>query len=162
MKYALIDNDGELHIKDGEYRAEVGPEGPAAVNIPPMTWAPVPWFRGWVNDCGLVPGFEETYPRNLIGGLVLISMGAGAQPYAGPVVITGWDLRGHGDGPETRDLGDDQIAMIREIHADARRAMAGEAGESLDSARAVAEWMRSAPAPGINIISGADFLGGGR
>jgi hypothetical protein len=55
-----------------------------------------------------------------------------------------------------------QIAVIREIHDDARRALAGEHGLGFPGARAIAEEMRTAPTPTLTIrtVDIGDFLGG--
>lgn len=154
MRYALITADGRLHIKDADWpaiRAEVGPEGPAGVVIPPIAPIPNPWFRGWVNDCGHAR--PEVYSRNAIGSLVLIGLGAAVQPYTGPVVITGWDPNPYAEGPETRGLDDVQAALIGWIHQDAIGALDGKPGAEFESARAVAEWVRTCPAPTLTISS---------
>ncbi|WP_433233884.1 hypothetical protein [Actinomadura nitritigenes] len=82
--YALITTDGGLSVRSGDWRAEIGPEGSNQVRLHPARRA-----SGWVNDVGLL--FPECYPRNVVGTIALICMGAAPQPYAGPVVITGWD-----------------------------------------------------------------------
>ncbi|MFD0852378.1 hypothetical protein ACFQ07_09095, partial [Actinomadura adrarensis] len=80
--YALITVDGALEFRKGnDWRDQLGPEGRARVR----TDEPL---AGFVNDCGLL--FPEKYPRNVVGSLVLVALGAPIQPYAGPVVITGW------------------------------------------------------------------------
>ncbi|MFG3439881.1 hypothetical protein ACGF0J_21760 [Nonomuraea sp. NPDC047897] len=150
MRYALIDNDDELHIKDGDWRAELGPEGPAQVRLP--SFGAIPVWSGWVNDDGHRLGL----PRNLVGGLVLTGLGASVWPYAGPIAITGWDL--HGLPTEVCDLDDDQITTIRDCHTDARAAMAGAPGLRFRRAREVAEKMRTAPTPSLTIMSGAELL----
>lgn len=157
MKYALIDNDGELHIKEGSYqeaRAEVGSEGWDQVRLA-RTEGYAAW-AGWVNGDGHRLGL----PRNIVGGLVLTGMGAAIMPYAGPIVLTGWNP--HGMPNEVCGLDDLQADVIREIHDDARRALAGEHGLGFPGARAIAEEMRTAPTPTITIrtINVGDFLGG--
>lgn len=159
MRYALIGNDGELHVKDGSYqeaRAEVGPEGWAQVRLA-RTHGYAAW-SGWVNDVG--HQLPDRCPRNIIGGLVLTGMGAATKPYAGPVVLTGWNP--HGMPNEVCGLDDLQADVIREIHDDARRALAGEHGLGFPGARAIAEEMRTAPTPTVTIrtINIGDFLGG--
>ncbi|MEV8635191.1 hypothetical protein AB0395_26390 [Streptosporangium sp. NPDC051023] len=159
MRYALITTDGELHVKDANWpgiRAEVGPEGPAGVALPPVMPIAAPWFRGWVNDVGHTR--PEVYPRNVIGSLVLIGLGAATWPYAGPVVITGWDPNPYTDGPETRGLDDVQAEVIDAIHQDAADALAGKAGEVFEIARTVAEWVRTCPTPALTV----SFPAGGR
>lgn len=154
MRYALIDNDGELHIKNADWstiRTEVGPEGPAQVRIAPIL-TPAQ-FRGWVNDCGHL--FPDRYPRNIVGSLVLMMLGAAEQPYAGPVVLTGWDPP---PGIEMCDLTDHQIQGLRGVYQDVRAALAGESGEGFDAIREVAEWVRTCPTPTMT-ISTSPFAG---
>lgn len=81
--YALITPGGELSFASGDWRAPIGPEGANRVRLDADYGA-----AGWVNDVGLL--FPERYPRNVVGSIALVCMGATAQPYAGPVVITGW------------------------------------------------------------------------
>lgn len=155
MRYLLIDNDGDLHVKDAawsEIRAEVGPEGPSGVTIPPHYGWPDTWLRGWVNDVGLLK--PETYPRNVVGSLVLTGCGAALHPYPGPVVITGFDQRTR----DVCDLDDELIRTVTEIHADARAAVAGEPGPLYDNAREIAEHVRTCPTPGIRILSADDLF----
>jgi hypothetical protein len=157
VRYALIDNEGELSVGDGTYeqvRAEVGPEGWDYVRLPETDGYPM--WSGWVNGDGHRLGL----PRNILGGLVLTGMGATVMPYAGPVVLTGWNP--HGVPNEACGLDGLQTAVIRDIHNDARRALAGETGLGYPAARAIAQEMRTAPTPTITIrtISIGDFLGG--
>lgn len=84
--YALITPDGELSLKDGDHRPDIGPEGSNQVRLHPDYGA-----TGWVNDVGLL--YPEWFPRNVVGSIALICMGAHPQPYAGPIVITGWHPR---------------------------------------------------------------------
>lgn len=70
-------------FKDGDHRPDIGPEGSNQVRLDPQFGA-----SGWVNDVGLL--FPERFPRNVVGSVALICMGATPQPYAGPVVVTGW------------------------------------------------------------------------
>lgn len=156
IRYALIDSDGELHVKDGSYqeaRAEVGPEGWDRVRLLPPPGHARDW-AGWINDDGHRLGL----PRNIIGGLVLNGLGATVLPYPGPVVITGWEYPGQ--PTEVTSLCVHQERAIREIHAEARRALDGAAaGGWADDARAIAEWMRTAPVPTLIVRRVEDVLG---
>lgn len=120
--FAVIQPDGALTIDERPVTMElveeaVGPEG---------------WNRaypradcrmvGWLNDCGLL--MPEKYPRNEVGGAVLAAMGAPQQPYAGPVVITGYDHGGSGGWP--LDLDELRVQAQRALHAAVRSALAGE------------------------------------
>ncbi|GII88222.1 hypothetical protein Ssi03_62120 [Sphaerisporangium siamense] len=172
MRYALIDNDGELHVKDAAWpdiARELGEHGTAAVRLAQAT--PLRGFRGHVSDCGLA--MPDIYPRNVIGSLVLFSLEGGIQPYAGPVVITGFATL---PVPDVTGLDQDMLDLVRMAHSDVRRALAGNpepdpahadewkpgewrqwAGEQPE----LAELVRTGQAPGIRIIRGTDLLGGG-
>ncbi len=173
MKYALIDNDGDLHIKDGDWadiERELGTHGWDSVRLTQLS--PSEGFRGHVSDCGLV--LPDIYPRNPVGALVMFALGANIQPYAGPVVITGFAMP-RGDDPDVTGLGDDLLDLVRMAHADVRRALEGNSEAERPHEWTPAEWqewaaaqpelaemVRTAESPGIRIISGRDFLGGGR
>ncbi|MGR6922640.1 hypothetical protein ACU635_51015 [[Actinomadura] parvosata] len=150
-RYVLIDTDGELHVKIGGWRADLGQPGPARVTIPAL--GALPEWAGFVNDDGHRIGL----PRNLVGGLVLTGLGAGVMPYAGPIVITGWDP--HGMPIEVCDLTNPQITTIADCHTDARAALAGEPGPLYDAGRRLAEQMRTAPTPTVQILSADEFFG---
>jgi hypothetical protein len=149
MRYVLIDNDGELHVKTGNWRADVNSR-PGRVTLPTLGarggWA------GWVDDDSHPLGL----PLNMVGGLVLTGVGAAVMPYAGPVVITGWDV--HGQPSEVCGLDDDQIREIRDCHYDARAALDGQSGLLYDNAREVAEQMRTAPTPTVQVLSADEFF----
>jgi hypothetical protein len=149
-RHILIDNDGELHVTIGDWKAAVRPHAPGRVAIP--TLGALGEWAGWVNDDSHPLGL----PRNLVGGLVLTGLGAAVMPYAGPVIITGWTT--HGTPTEVCDLTEAQIATILDCHTDARAALAGEPGQLYDNARQVAEQMRTAPTPTITLLSGDEFF----
>jgi hypothetical protein len=150
MRYAIITPDGELTHHDGEldWDALVGPEGKARVNLPGLAVA------GWVNDCGL--RFPEKYPRTVVGSCVLAALGAMVQPYAGPVVFTGWN-------PDNTRLGLIEICSLPQpvgtldtVHGDVLKALAGQQPRRLseswaESMREIADHVRTAPTPGITI-----------
>ena len=155
MRYVVIADDGELHVKDGTYRqarAEVGPPGWDRIRLQPPDGDVCDW-AGWINGDGHVLGL----PRNLVGGLILIGLGAPIQPYPGPVVITGWDP--HGQPNEVAGLHDLQIEAIRQVHEAARQALDGDPEPWAQDARNVAEAMRTAPTPTITIRTLDEFLG---
>lgn len=108
MRYVLIGVDGSYQVPGGAERwlQDLGTQTPTLVPLAPMPNGLAP-VAGWIN-----PG-ETTL--NDIGGQVLVAMGATAQDYHGPIVITGWD-------PVTetaRGLNSDQAAVIQQHHADA-------------------------------------------
>ncbi|MEV0968478.1 hypothetical protein [Microtetraspora glauca] len=146
--YALITPEGDLTIGDQavDFRDLLGPEG--AARVPLRSYASVRGeWAGWVNDCSLLNGM----PHNVVGSLVLLGFGGVAQPYAGPVVLTGWEW---GYGSELRPLRVEQIDAIRALHADARRAADLDDSPSptpgwVVEARKVAAEIRAMPTPGI-------------
>ncbi|MDX3109705.1 hypothetical protein [Nonomuraea angiospora] len=150
-RHVIIDNDGELHVTIGDWKAAFRPHAPGRVTIP--TLGALGEWAGWVNDDCHPLGL----PRNLVGGLVLTGLGAAVMPYAGPVVITGRDP--HGMPTEVCDLTPSQITTIEDCHVDARAAMAGQPGPLYDRAREVAEMMRTAPTPTVTILSADEFFG---
>jgi hypothetical protein len=88
VEFVVIDTTEQgtwmLHDRDLDMRAELGEEGPARVRLRRDFAA-----AAWVNDMGHLR--PETYPRNVFGSCVLATLGAAPVPYAGPVLITGWD-----------------------------------------------------------------------
>ena len=86
MRYALIDEDGHLTLNTTSHYTKaldcVGPEGWNTIRLTAT-------LAAFVNDCGLI--LTDRYRRNPIGGTLLIALGAQTIPYAGPIVITGWD-----------------------------------------------------------------------
>lgn len=148
LAYAVIGDDGQLHIRDSSWRTEVGPEGPVRVALHP-SWR----MAGWVNDCGFVAG----YPRNVVGSVLLHTLGAAHQPYAGCVVITGWDPP---PGVEVQPLSGSAEISVAHLHANVRRALGMDDGditlppEWADAARELAELVRTAPTPKITVLGG--------
>jgi hypothetical protein len=144
--YVVIAADGALtHHQETptleRINTAVGPEGWARVKLG------YPVLSGFVNDCGLLA--PDLYARNPVGACVLARLGASQQPYAGPVVITGWDDNPHGDDLEIRPLGSHQASALGAIHRQVVAALEGtESGSELATGlRAYAEHVRSAPAP---------------
>jgi hypothetical protein len=85
ITYGVVGNDGQMiRIETGDWRSPIGPPGVDRVALHPVTRA-----SGWVNESGHHQ--PETHPRNLVGSILLYLLGAPCLPYAGPVVITGWD-----------------------------------------------------------------------
>lgn len=124
MRYVLIGNDGDLHVKEGSWpqiEAEVGPHGWAPVNLIQIT--PYEGFRGMVSDVGLLS--PEEYPRNIVGGLLLTAFQASFQPYAGPVVITGFRRPPYAE-PEEISLTSKQVQTLTDFHTAIRHALGGE------------------------------------
>ncbi|MFJ1581601.1 hypothetical protein [Streptomyces sp. NPDC088182] len=152
MTYALIAT-GELAFVEGkpDFEALLGPEGHARVRLHP-SFA----MAGWVNDCGLMR--PERYPRAVVGSCVLAAYGAAIQPYAGAVVITGWDASNTARGlPEICSLPIPEASLMS-VHADVRRALAASQTQDLSPSwavqiREIAEYVRTAPTPGLTITA---------
>lgn len=123
MKYIVIDEDGQLRQRtapryDVALR-DVGPEGHDRVGFPAAAALVGPEqvrLAGFVNDVGAQR--PSMYNRNLVGTCALATFGAHVRPYFGPVVFTGWDATS--SDVEIETLTDEQVAAIREVHADIR------------------------------------------
>lgn len=159
MTHALI-KDGEITFARGEWRPKVGPEGPSRVRLTPEAE-----MSGWVNDCGLV--LPDRYARNEVGGLVLACLGGPVQPYAGPVVITGWHQCAGGVASEV-DLGDREVSYLTLLVQDIGRALDGQpVSKELDgtdwaeSIRTIAKVIRTGEVPPIVIRTSGALRGFG-
>ena len=152
MKCLLITPGGELTRHDGnlDWASVVGPEGRCRVALVPGLDV-----GAYVNDVGL--RHQDRYPRNEIGSCLLVALGARIQPYAGTVVLVGWNaantLRGRSEIVSMRDCVADSIT---EVHGDVRRALAGDPPRELspswgEQMREVAEHVRTAPTPGLTL-----------
>jgi len=168
MRYLVVDPDGQLRQRtapryDVALR-EVGPEGWARV---PMHAAAGPenvHVAGFVNDCGFL--FPDRYLRNVVGTCLLVSVGGNVQPYAGPVVLTGWDPEPYSADPEVRSLSEDQVAALRRTHRDIRIVLGLDTGEP--SGHAVPHWRaaitkvaalaQDAPEPAIRVLTDDEAL----
>lgn len=169
MKYLVCGEDGQLDQRSApSYDValrDVGPEGWDRVRLhnAAALFGPEQDAAAFCNDCGLV--MPETYSRNVVGTCLLASLGANVQPYAGPIVLTGWDAMS--SGPEVRALTDEQIAVIRRIHGGIGVALGLAPDTSKPSAarrrwwaamRDVAEVARSGPVQGITMLHDDDAL----
>lgn len=164
IRYLLIDTDGVGSFgvqPDPGYTTSwldglVGPEG----------WDRMPLWRrmtGFVNDCG--HKLPDTYPRNMVGSVLLATFGAPLLPYAGPVVITGWDEQATARGDlEICTLTDLQVEDLTLGLTDVRRAMGMDNGPVSRGpnwatiVRAYAEQVRTAPTPTMRVLSGEDAI----
>jgi hypothetical protein len=152
MRYAIITPDGNLTHHDGDldWHTVIGPEGRARVRLDARTAT-----AGWVNDCGLFD--PKTYPRNPVGSCILYTLGAHIQPYAGPVVITGWNAANTARGLiEICDLPQNMRDALDDLHGDVLKALAGQTPRTYspswaEQTREIADHVRTAPTPGITI-----------
>lgn len=162
MSFVTIDVDGTFTVHAAAPTSETIREHVAGwwdmVRLP----YPVGRMRAFVNDDGHLVGL----PRNIVGSLLLIACGAGHQPYAGTIVITGWD-----DDTEIEPLDGPNLHVVQELHRDLTAALAGEPvdgdvpAEWPEAARSSAEVLKSVPKPAIRILSAEDavrFLMGDR
>jgi hypothetical protein len=102
-------------------------------------------------------------PRNLVGSLMLIACGAAEMPYAGPVVITGWVTSNEGD---ITDVDTRVLPVLAQMRACIAEALDGVDSYSCplctpqwrDGARAMANFVATAPAPGLAFLAGDDAL----
>lgn len=149
MSFLVVDVDGGLHIRDATptaetIRAEVGDMDQVRLDEPFRT------MRGWVNDTG----FRDDLPRNVVGSLMLMSCFGPEQPYAGPIVITGWHPFPSSTS-EIRPLTADLIKALRQLHGCITATLAGD--HSCDDCTKgwrgavleLAEVVRTAPTPEI-------------
>lgn len=149
MRYAVIAVDGALTHHDGhpDWGTVIGPEGKVRVRLPGASVA------GWVNDIGLLD--PTRYPRNVVGSCVLATLGAAVQPYAGPVVLTGWNPGNTARGLiEIEPLPEPEF--LDTVHGDVLKALAGQTPRDLspswaESMREIADHARTAPVPGITV-----------
>ncbi|MEI5520737.1 hypothetical protein WB388_08990 [Streptomyces brasiliscabiei] len=150
MRYAVIAADGELTHHDGllDWHKVIGPEGKARVHLHGLAVA------GWVNDCGLYD--PKAYPRNITGSCVLAALGASIQPYAGPVVFTGWNPDNTRRGLIEIEPLPKPVEHLDTVHGDVLKALAGQTPRAMSESwaeqiREIAEHARTAPTPGITI-----------
>jgi hypothetical protein len=148
LRYAVITPDGNLTHHDGPLAWDtlLGPEGRARVHLPGLAVA------GWVNDIGLL--YPERYPRNITGSCVLATLGANIQPYAGPVVFTGWNPANTARGLLEIQSLPQPVEHLDFAHGAVLKALAGQTPRELspswaEQIREIAEHVRTAPTPGI-------------
>ncbi|WP_435600805.1 hypothetical protein [Streptomyces sp. C10-9-1] len=149
MKHARIDPTfGGVSFRTDapDWDTLVGPEGKDHVRLDPSLG-----MAAWVNDVGL--RYPARYPRNVVGSCLLVAMGAALQPYAGPIVLTGWDP--HGTPTEICDLRMPEEA-IRRLHDRVRAALDHRPVPLADrhfaqAMRTAARHVRSAPTPTLSI-----------
>lgn len=151
--YALIDTDGAIHMRTGNFAREFGEDGPSQVNLS-ASQLPI---AGWVGDCSLI---TPDVPRNQVGAAVLCCLGAGVQPYAGPIVVTGFAVRSY--EADVCDLDRYTADYLPRLHQQVRIALGLDTDrlpENLpemwaERVREIAEIARSGGVPPIRIRSG--------
>lgn len=102
-------------------------------------------LMGWVDGDGHVKGL----PRNVVGSILLMALGAAQMPYAGPVVISGWH--------PVREIDPLAVAgeqVVRAVHARVRAALAGAVDDDgfADAVRETARELHAAPTPAMRVV----------
>jgi hypothetical protein len=153
VSYIVVRADGLLighdnNPTDGLIRAEVGYSD--RVPLPGQSWP----MQGFVPETGHVDGS----PRNRVGSVMLMVLGAAPMPYAGTVVITGWEPT----AGVVQPLPPAALDFVRQVHGCVRSALDGDPWPSCPlctdewraNVRAAAELVDTAPTPTLTIISG--------
>ncbi|MFJ2004730.1 hypothetical protein [Streptomyces chartreusis] len=148
MSYLVITPNGDLNPRLGEvnWPAVIGPEGRQRVPLRPGLAV-----AAYVNDCGL--RFPQKYPLNVVGSVLLAALDADMQPYAGAIVLVGWNAANTALGrTEIVPLNLMRAELIADVHADVRRALAGDPPRDMspswaEQMREVAEHVQSAVVP---------------
>lgn len=166
FQYFVVDTDGAYGIRESASREQflftdvdtvVGVGGAGRVQVGRDFM-----MAGYVNDCGLVAKLE----RNVVGGVLLAVLGAAKQPYAGPVVLVGWDPGATVLGElEVQSLLPVQIDAVWAIVSDIRIVLGMDAGRPVHddpvwaaNVREVAEHIRTGEAPVMRVVSGDDAV----
>lgn len=152
MSYLLLAPDGDpvRHRGEVDWPAAIGPEGRARVALMPSLAV-----AAYVNDCGF--HFPDRYPLNEAGSCLLGALGASPQPYHGNIVFVGWNAENTARGlVEIVPLAHGHANAVIEIHADVRRALAGDAPREMSPSwgehiRELAEHARTAPTPTLTV-----------
>lgn len=159
MSLIVVNTDGALVWHQGRPATlefidkTVGPEGHRKVHT---DWGVV----GWANDCALL--FPERYPVNVIGSLLLATMGAPQQHYAGDLVITGVDAGGF-----PQDLDRHITTTIHVMHHDITVAagvrdcvhLGATAPDWPEMIQRAAEHLRTPPDTTVTIMSAEQWFG---
>ncbi|MHC3474632.1 hypothetical protein ACYF6T_38885 [Streptomyces sp. 7R007] len=150
MRYAVITPAGELAHHDSQLHWDtvIGPEGKARIHLPRLTVA------GWANDVSLL--YPKRYPRNVVGSCVLAALGANVQPYAGPIVFTGWNPDNTARGLLEIEPLPQPVETLDTVHGDVLKALAGQTPRALSESwaeqmREIADHVRTAPTPGVTV-----------
>lgn len=104
MRHIVIAEDGALTVETSNPLAPYKEHGWNFVYTREH-----PCLRGFVSDRGFELAIN--YGRNPVGSVLLMCLGAGVQPYAGPVTITGWHAV-----KEVTALGDGGLDYVTHLH----------------------------------------------
>lgn len=153
MPYITIDVQGTATVHEGtptDERLRAAVEGGKE-----HVMGEVSNLAAHVNGDGFVLGL----PRNVVGSLTLWCLGMPEQPYAGMVVLTGWDRDGL--PTEVCDLAPAWVEGIPRMVLDIRIALGLDAGQPskyapqwwLDTVRREAVRVEQAPTPTLQIVT---------
>ncbi|WP_431976142.1 hypothetical protein [Micromonospora haikouensis] len=103
-------------------------------------------LAGWVDG----DGHPKRLSINVVGSVLLMALGAGHMPYAGPVVITGWD-----PDREVVPLPSGADIYVRAVHHRVQAALAGAVDDDgfADAVRETAEELRRAQRPTLTVVT---------
>lgn len=128
-------------------------------------------LAGWVSDVG--HSHPDRYPRNVVGSCLLASLGAAQQPYAGTIVITGWNADNTArDLVEVEPIDAVQIGKLASMFAAVQSALSspnaptpqGYPARWGSELRQFAELVRISDAPIMRLVSKEELMNwlGGR
>jgi hypothetical protein len=127
LRYLLVDTDGVASIGCQPItgiKALLGEHGTQRLYLELRLH-----MVAYIPDQGLL--MPQLYPRNVVGSVLLGSLGAPQQPYAGPVAVVGWDVHvgwvGRGDA-EAMTLTEGQADGLLALTSDIRRVLGMETG----------------------------------
>lgn len=149
VRYLLIAEDGTVDDRTAaDWWAALDDVGPEGFNRVQLTRD----LAAFVNDVGLV---LPKYRRNPVAGTLLHALGAPPIPYAGPVVLVGWDFELTYQGEsEVVSLTDLQAAAVGVLARWVQSIVVGSAAvPGVDAVQAAAEAVRTGDVPGITVTS---------
>ena len=150
VRYLLIDDDGTASYGYQPFagaRLLLG-DGPA-VRVPLLHET---HLVGYMGDNAL-----DMSPRNVVASVVLMTLGASVQPYAGPVIIAGWNPHpvwiGRGD-TDVRTLADEHLRILDKVVGEVRQVLGydspctvAESVRRYSAITARAQWVTTAVMP---------------
>lgn len=119
--FLSYDNDGVLRVHEQRPTRALAEELTAERGLNRIPIARGHRMIGWANDVGLL--MPERFNRNPVASCVLASLGAAKQPYAGPIVITGFLYDEWG---ELLDLNEHQRSEIENLDQAVRAVLANQ------------------------------------
>ena len=168
FQYFMVEPDGSADVRHcvslGQFMLTdldevVGVGGAGRVRLNPA-WM----LTGYVNDCGLLPTLN--LERNVVGGVLLGVLGGSQQPYAGPVVVCGWDSRATSLGQlEIESLTQMHVDVLNRLVSDIRIVLGMDGGTPTKTdpawaaqVRTFAEYILNHEAEPMRVVSGDDAV----